>query len=98
MYILITILEATITAVRDQIIRHKQNSAIFNSAYLNTRVRFDIQSTVIERLSVNRLTRAFTHISITCDPRAPKEVPKYIKDTLPRDPKILGQEKERKTL
>ena len=90
MYILITILEATITAVRDQIIRHKQNSAIFNSAYLNTRVRFDIQSTVIERLSVNRLTRAFTHISITYDPRSPKEVPEYIKDALPRDLKLLG--------
>ena len=78
--------------------RHEQNSGIFNSAYLNARVRFDIQSAVMERPSVDGLTRAFTHMSITCDPRAPKDVPQHIKDALPRDPKIFELEKERKTL
>jgi hypothetical protein len=68
--------------------RHNPNSGIFNSVYLNSRVRFDIQSAVIERPSVDGLTRAFTHISIRCDPRAPKDMPPDIKDTLPRDPKI----------
>ncbi|KAN0076496.1 Protein of unknown function (DUF3435) domain containing protein, partial [Elaphomyces granulatus] len=39
--------EAATTAVRYQIMRHDQNSGIFNSAYLNARVRFDIQSAAI---------------------------------------------------
>ena len=52
----------------------------------------------MERPSVDGLTRAFTHMSITCDPRAPKNVPKHIKDTLPRDPRIVKWEKERKAL
>ena len=78
--------------------RHEQNSAIFNAAYLNARVRFDIQAAVMERPSVDGLTRAFTHMSITCDPRAPRNVPKHIKDALPRDPKIVKWEKERRTL
>jgi hypothetical protein len=77
--------------------RHEQNSAIFG-VYLNTRVRFDIQSAVMERPSVDGLTRAFTHMSITCDPRAPKNVPKHVKAALPRDPKIIEWEKERDTL
>jgi hypothetical protein len=37
-------------------------------------------------------------MSITFDPRAPKNVPKHIKDALPRDPKVVKWEKERKTL
>jgi hypothetical protein len=78
--------------------RHEQNSVIFTGAYLNTRVRFDIQSAVIERPSINGLTRAFTHISITCDPRAPKDVPQHIKDTLPRDSRIIKWKEERKAL
>jgi len=65
---------------------------------LNARVRFDIQSAVMERPSVDGLIRAFTHMSIICDPRAPKDVPQHIKDALPRDPKIFELEKERKTL
>jgi hypothetical protein len=91
-------LEAATTAVRDQIMRHEQNSAIFTGAYLNARVRFDIQSAVMERPSVDGLTRAFTHMSITCDPRAPKDVPKHVKDALPRDPKIVKWRKEREAL
>ena len=58
------ILEATTTAVRDQIMRHDPNSGIFNSAYLNARVRFGIQSAVMERPSIDGLTRAFTHMRL----------------------------------
>ena len=78
--------------------RHEQNSAIFTGAYLNTRVRFDIQAAVMERPSVDGLTRAFTHMSITCDPRAPKDVPQHIKDALPRDSRIVKWKEERKAL
>jgi hypothetical protein len=78
--------------------RHEQNLAIFTGVYLNTRVRFDIQSAVMERLSVNGLTRAFIHMSITCNPRALKNVPQYVKAALPRDPKIVKWENERTAL
>ncbi|CZR68052.1 uncharacterized protein PAC_17951 [Phialocephala subalpina] len=78
--------EATTTAVSDQIMRHDPNSEIFNPL------------AVVERRSVDGLTRAFTHMSITCDPRAPKNVPKHVKKALPRDPKIVEREKERRIL
>ena len=44
------------------------------------------------------LTRAFTHMSIRCDPRAPKDVPQHVKDALPPDPKLVEWEMERKAL
>jgi len=52
----------------------------------------------MERPSADGLICAFTHMSITCDPPAPKNVPKHVKGALPRDPKIVKWEKERKTL
>jgi hypothetical protein len=42
-YKLMVMLGAATTAVRDQIIRHNPNSDIFN-AYLDEKVRFDVQS------------------------------------------------------
>jgi hypothetical protein len=78
--------------------RQDSNSGVFSAAYLNTRVQFDIQSAVMERPSIDGLTRAFTHMSIRCDPRAPKNVPRHVKDALPPDPKILEWEEERRTL
>src|SRR5579871_5658521 len=78
--------------------RHDPNTRIFNASYLNQRVRFDIQSAVMERPSVDGLTRAFTHMSIRCDLRAPKDIPKHIRRALPPDQKILKLEKERQVL
>jgi hypothetical protein len=78
--------------------RHNLNTGIFNTSYLNQRVRFDIQSAVMEQPSVDGLTCAFTHMSIRCDPRAPKDVPKHIRRALPPDQKILELEKERQVL
>ena len=52
----------------------------------------------MERPSIDGLTRAFTHMSIRCDPRAPKDVPKHIKDALPRDEKIAQLKKEKSAL
>jgi hypothetical protein len=48
----------------------------------------------MERPSVDGLTRAFTHMSIQYDPRAPKDVPKHIKDALLRDLKIAQLKKK----
>jgi hypothetical protein len=89
---------AATTAVRDQVMRHDPKSGIFNGAYLNEKVRFDVQSAFLERPSMDGLTRAFTHMSLTCDPRAPKEVPKEVINALPPDPVIVELETERKEL
>jgi hypothetical protein len=89
---------AATTAVRDQIMRQNPNSAVFNSAYLNEKVRFDIQSAVMNRPSTDGLTLAFTHMGLTCDPRAPKDVPQSVRNALPPDPKIVKWEEERQTL
>jgi Protein of unknown function (DUF3435) len=78
--------------------KHDPNTGIFNAFYLNQKVRFDIQSAVIEWPSVDGLTCAFTHISIRCDLHAPKDVPKHIRRALPPDQKVLELEKERQVL
>jgi hypothetical protein len=52
----------------------------------------------MERPSVDGLTRAFTHMSIRCDPRAPKDVPPHIRDALPRDPKIAQLREEKSAI
>ncbi|KAI9808022.1 MAG: hypothetical protein M1827_007547 [Pycnora praestabilis] len=61
-------------AVRDQVMRHNSNSNIFQ-AYLNQRVKFDVQAAFLECPSADGLLRAFAHMSLTCDPRAPTSVP-----------------------
>ena len=63
--------------------RHDPKSGIFNGAYLNEKVRFDVQSAFLERPSTDGLTRAFTHMGLTCDPRAPKDVPQEVMNALP---------------
>jgi hypothetical protein len=88
---------ATTTAVHDQIMRHNPNSDIFN-AYLNEKVRFDVQSAFLERPSTDGLTRAFTHMSLTTDPQAPTDVPQEIMDALPPNPDVLAMEVERAQL
>ena len=83
--------------MRDQIIRHSPNSDIFN-AYLNKKVRFDVQSAFLEHPSTDGLTRAFTHISLTADPRAPTDVPREIIDALPPNLDVLAIDVERAQL
>ena len=70
-------------AVRDQIMRHDPFSGVFNGAYLNHRVRFNVQDAYLENdVSDDGLTRAFTHMSIRCHPGAPQRVPKSILERL----------------
>lgn len=78
--------------------RHDPNSGVFNAAYLNKKVRFDVQAAFLERPSTDGLTRAFTHMSLTADPRAPKDVPDEIIKALPPDPDIVDLEREREEL
>jgi hypothetical protein len=73
---LITLLGVVLVAIRDQVIRHDLDTGVFNSAYNNESVRFNIQDTYLNgEISEDSLTRAFTHMSIRCNPGAPNKVP-----------------------
>ena len=62
-------------AIRDQVMRHNPFTGVFNEAYNNHAVRFNVQDAYLESdITDDGLTRAFTHMSIRCNPGAPKEV------------------------
>ncbi|KAI9810031.1 MAG: hypothetical protein M1827_006729 [Pycnora praestabilis] len=84
-------------AVRDQVMRHDSNSNIFQ-AYLNQRVKFDVQAAFLERPSADGLLRAFAHMSLTCDPRAPTSVPQDLLNSLPFDSTLSELQQQRKLL
>jgi hypothetical protein len=54
--------------------RHDPRTGVFSGSYLNEKVRFDVQSAFLDLPSMDGLTKAFTYMSLTCDPRAPKHV------------------------
>ncbi|KAH8586626.1 hypothetical protein B0O99DRAFT_602324 [Bisporella sp. PMI_857] len=85
-------------AVRDQIMRHDPFTGVFNGAYINHIVRFNVQNAFLESdVSDNRLTRAFTHMSIRCNPSAPKEVPNEVMERFfAADPDIRAPKEKRK--
>ncbi|KAF7944137.1 hypothetical protein EAE96_010541 [Botrytis aclada] len=85
-------------AVRDQVMRHKAMSGVYNGAYINERIRFDVQSAVFERPSADGVLRMLTHMSLMRDPRAPVVVPNDILAALPPDPHITALEQERQNL
>ena len=76
--------------MRDQVIKHNPFTRVFNKAYINSSVRFNMQDAFLEsNISDDGLTQAFTHISIQCNPGAPKEVPEeVIKSLFTADPDI----------
>ncbi|KAI6080814.1 FluG domain-containing protein [Hypoxylon rubiginosum] len=79
--------------------RHDPKWATFNSAYINEKVQFDIQNAVLEEPSDAGLIRLFTHMSMTRDPRAAKNmVPDELWHILPADPEIEELERQRQTL
>ncbi|KAG5748063.1 hypothetical protein H9Q70_009255 [Fusarium xylarioides] len=72
--------------VVDQVMRHDPMTGCLANAYLNHRVGFNVQDAYLERdPSADGLTRAFTHMSIRCNPEVPKEIPKSVLDLLPLD-------------
>ncbi|TVY90451.1 hypothetical protein LAWI1_G007273 [Lachnellula willkommii] len=85
-------------AVRDQVMRHNPNSAVYNGSYINERVRFDVQSAVLERPSADGVLRMLTHMSLMRDPRAPVHVPDDVLAALPLDPDITTLEQQREEL
>jgi len=75
--------------------RHNPNSAVYNGSYINERVRFDMQSAVLECPSADGVLRMLTHMSLIRDPRAPIHVPDDVLAALPPDPDITALEQER---
>jgi hypothetical protein len=97
-YRLIAYLDITTTAVQDQIIRQNLNSRVFNAVYLNQKVRFNVQAVFLERLSLDRLTKVFTYISLTTDLCASINIPGEILKALPPDLNIVDLENDHKEL
>jgi Protein of unknown function (DUF3435) len=75
--------------------RHNPFTGVFNEAYINSSVRFNVQDAFLESdISDDGLTRAFTHMSIRCNPGAPKEVPEEVmKSLFAADPDIADLER-----
>ena len=87
-YFSLTIGAAT-TAVRNQILRHNPQIGVFCRLYINEKVRFIVQDAVLDQPTDSGFLRAFTHMSLTCDPRVPQTVPDYIRDDLPPNPELV---------
>jgi hypothetical protein len=67
---------------------------VFSGLYLNKKVRFDVQAAFLDWPSTDGLTKAFTYMSLTCNPRAPKDVPKEVMKALPPNLVIVELKKD----
>lgn len=77
-------------SIVDQVMRHDPLTGCMQNAYQNLRVGFNTQDAYLERdPSADGLTRAFTHMSIRCNPEIPKEIPKAVLNSLPQDPGVI---------
>lgn len=77
-------------SIVDQVMRHDPLTGCLQNAYQNHRVGFNTQDAFLERdPSADGLTRAFTHMSIRCNPEVPKEIPKSEMDKLEPDPEVV---------
>ena len=80
---LTAVLGKALDTIRDQVMRHNPFIRVFNKTYNNQVVRFNVQDAYLKSdITDNRLTRAFTYISIQCNPGALKEVPREVIDRL----------------
>ncbi|KAK4118382.1 hypothetical protein N657DRAFT_675587 [Parathielavia appendiculata] len=61
-------------AVRDQMLRHDPKWATFNSVYINAKVKFHLQNAVLHEPHEDALIEMLTHISVTRDPRAGRDI------------------------
>ncbi|CEJ81548.1 hypothetical protein VHEMI01669 [[Torrubiella] hemipterigena] len=84
-------------AVVDQVMRHDPMTGCLANAYLNQRVGFNTQDAYLERdPTADDLTKAFTHMSIRCNPEVPREIPAAELNKLPPDPDAVELAKETK--
>lgn len=85
--------------MRDQALRHDPKWATFNSAYINENIEFDTQNAFLDEPTEDALINLFTHVGMTCDPRARRKmVPKQVWETLPPDPEIEALKQRREIL
>ncbi len=75
--------------------RHVPFTGVFNGAYINHAVRFNVQDAFLESdISDDRLTRAFTYMSIRCNPGAPQAVPSEVMEPIfAADPNVTDLER-----
>jgi hypothetical protein len=85
--------------VRDQVTRHNNSSGVFQDAYLNQHVCFDVQNAELGEPLQGRMLGMLTHVGRTCDPRASSDmVPDDVWEHLPADPAIVDLERRRDAL
>ena len=78
-------------SIVDQVMRHDPLTGCMQNAYQNRRVGFNTQDAFLERdPSADGLTRAFTHMSIRCNPEVPRTIPKAELAELPPDPEAVN--------
>jgi len=86
-------------AVRDQVMRHRNHSGVFQDAYLSAHVKFDVQNAVLGEPFETEVLNMLSHVGHTRDPRASSDmVPDEVWERLPLDPDIVKLEKERACL
>ncbi|KAG9244928.1 hypothetical protein BJ878DRAFT_575317 [Calycina marina] len=81
-------LRAASDSVRDQVLRHDPSTGVFGAAYRDQLVWFNVQDAFLDsNVSDDGLTRAFTHMSIRCNPGAPDHVSeKFMQQFYAQDP------------
>jgi hypothetical protein len=62
---------------------------VYNRAYINKRVLFNVLSTVLKRPSIDSILRILTYISLIRDPHALVHVPDDVLTALPLDLSIV---------
>ena len=76
-------------------LRHDPSTGVFGAAYRDQLVRFNVQDAFLEsNVSDDGLTRAFTHMSIRCNPGAPDPVSEeFMQQFYAQDPDIVDLER-----
>ena len=74
--------------------RHNPQTGVFCGSYINKKVRFIIQDAVLDQPTDAGFLRAFTHMSLICDPCAPVNVPREVMEALPPDLEITELKRE----
>jgi hypothetical protein len=71
----------------------------FHNSYLNKRVEFELQNTFLEKQTEDQLYKLFTHVSLTRDPRAARDmVSELWWANLPPDTEIIKLQQQRAKL
>ena len=81
-------------------LRHDPSTGVFGAAYRDQLVRFNVQDAFLEsNISDDGLTRAFTHMSIRCNPGAPDPVSEeFMQQFYAQDPDIADLDQQTRDL